>query len=227
MCFKKEGRIVRRYVVIGLGNFGSSVAETLAAKGQEVIAIDLDGDAVDRIAPIVAKAAVGNGTDLAMLERLGVRAAHAGIISTGDNITASILATLGLHDLKVSEVFVKVISRDHARVMERIGVTETVFPERDSAISLGTRICGKAVLNYVRLGDGFSIQEMAVPESWQGKTLRELSLRQNYQITIVALHDVLTNRISPTPNPDLKLKESDTLMIAGGDAMLERIAALR
>jgi trk system potassium uptake protein TrkA len=218
---------VRRYVVIGLGNFGSSVAETLSARGQEVIAVDQDGAAVDRIAPLVAKAVVGNGTDVHLLERLGVRNADAGVISTGDDITASILSAMGLHDLNVAEVFVKVVSRDHARVMERIGVTETVFPERDSAISLGTRICGTAVFNYVRLSDGFSVQEIAVPQSWQGKTLRELALRQNYDITVVALKDVLTNRITPTPNPDMKLKESDTLLVAGNDKALEKTASLK
>jgi len=218
---------VRRYVVIGLGNFGSSVAEALSAKGQEVIAIDRDGEAVDRIAPLVAKAVVGDGSDVTLLERLGVRSAHAGVISTGDDITASILATMGLHDLNVDEVFVKVVSRDHARVMERVGVTETIFPERDSALSLGMRICGTAVFNYVRLSEGFSVQEIAIPTSWQGKTLRELGLRQHYDITVVALKDVLTNRITPTPNPDVKLKESDTLLVAGDDKALERTAALK
>ena len=218
---------MKRYVVIGLGNFGSSVAEVLSAKGQEVIAIDRDGTAVDRIAPLVAKAVVGLGTDVTLLERLGVRAAHAGVISTGDDITASILATMGLHDLEVEEVFVKVVSRDHARVMERIGVTETIFPERDSALSLGTRICGTAVFNYVRLWEGFSVQEIAVPAYWQGKTLRELALRQNYDITVVALKDVLTGRISATPDPDAKLTGSETLLVAGGDKALEKTAALK
>ncbi len=218
---------MRRFVVIGLGNFGSSVAEILSAKGQEVIAIDLDGVAVDRIAPMVAKAVVGNGTDLTLLERLGARDANAGVISTGDDITASILATMGLHDLNVAEVFVKVVSRDHARVMKRIGVTETVFPERESALSLGTRIVGTAVFNYVRLSDGFSIQEIAVPESWQGHTLRKLALRQNYDITVVAVKDVLTNRVTPTPDPDAVLKSSDTLLIAGNDKALEETAALK
>ncbi len=218
---------MKRFVVIGLGNFGSSVAEALSAKGHEVVAIDMDGDAIDRIAPMVAKAVVGNGTDLTTLERLGVKDANAGVISTGDDITASILATMALHDLQVPDVYVKVISRDHARVMERIGVTETVFPERESAISLGTRICGTALLNYVRLGTGFSVQEMAVPDQWGGKTLRELKLRQNYDITVVALHDVLTDRITPSPDPDAKLKDSDTLMVAGSDEALARAAELK
>ncbi|TWU16009.1 potassium channel family protein [Allorhodopirellula heiligendammensis] len=218
---------MKRYVVIGLGNFGASVAEALSANGAEVIAVDMDGDAVDRNAVFVAKAAVGNGTDLATLERLGVRGVDGAVISTGDDITASILTSMALRDLRVSQVYVKVNSRDHARVMERIGVTEIVFPERESAISLGKRMCGKAVLNHVRLATGFSIQEMAVPEIWQGFSLRELKLRQKYEITVVALHDILRDTIAATPDPDTQLKDSDTLMVAGSDEMLARVAALR
>lgn len=217
---------MKRFVVIGLGNFGFSAAETLSNAGHDVIVIDTDGDVVDRIAPHVSSAAVGDGTDIQTLQRVGAADADAGVISTGDDITASILATMALHDLKVEDVFVKVISRDHARVMQRIGVTETIFPERDSAHSLATRLSGTALLNYVRLGEGFSIQEMAVPDKWNGKTIRELSLRQSFDITVVALHDVLNDRILPSPNPDSMLKDSDTLLVAGTDAALAKAAKL-
>ena len=218
---------MKRFVVIGLGNFGSSAAEALTAKGHEVIAVDLDGDAIDRIAPAVAKAAVGNGTELDTLERLGVRDADAGVVATGDDITASVLATMALHDLEVPDVYVKVISRDHARVMQRFGVTETVFPERESAISLSTRISGTALVNYVQLGSGFSIQEMGVPQEWTGRTIRDLQLRQNYDITVLALHDMLTDEIAPSPDPDSVLKDSDTLLVAGTDEALARTARLK
>lgn len=215
---------MKRFVVIGLGNFGFAVAESLSSRGHEVIAVDLDGDAIDRIAPLVAKAAVGDGTDMHTLDRIGIKAADAGVVGTGDDITASILTTMALHDLQVREVYTKVISRDHARVMDRIGVTETIFPERDSAIALATRMSGTALLNYVRLGTGFSIQEMGVPDAWTGKSIRELALRQKYDITIVALHDVLTDQMTPSPDPDAKLKDSDTLLVAGRDEALAKVA---
>ena len=216
-----------RYIVIGLGNFGSSVAESLHAKGHEVIAVDPNEDAVDRIAPYVSKAAVGDGRNVHVLERIGARGAAAGVVSTGDDITASILAAMLLHDLGVRDVYVKVISRDHARVMERIGVTESVFPERESAMSLGARISGGALLNYVRLGGGVSLQEMAVPQAWNGKTLRELELRPRYGITVVAIHDMLTDRMTVAPDPDVVLKESDTLIVAGRDEDLAKVAAVQ
>lgn len=215
---------MKRYVVIGLGNFGSSVAESLHAQGHEVVAIDSSPELVDRIAPRVGQAAVGDGRDIHTLRRAGAEGADAGVVSTGDDITASILATLALRDLGVSEVYVKVISTDHARVMNKIGVTETIFPERESALRLGTRITSKAILNYVRLGAGFSLQEMAVPDRWIGQTLVQLQLPRRFGVSVVAIHDVLTDQITPIPDPNARLKDSDTLLLAGRDQDLERAA---
>ena len=218
---------MKRFVVVGLGNFGSSVAEALHAQGHDVVAMDVDEDAVDRIAPHVARAAVGDGRSAAALERAGAKDADVGIVSTGDDITASILATMALRDLKVAEIYVKVISADHARVMEKLGVTETIFPERESAFRLATRIARSGILNYVRLGEGFSIQEMAVPESWIGQSLRELRLPDRHRMAVIAVHDVLSGEMIPIPSPDAPLKESDTLLVAGKDEDLARAARER
>ncbi len=221
------GELMKRIVVIGLGNFGMSVAETLAAQQHETIAVDTNGEAVDRVANLVARAAVGDGTNVRTLERIGARGADAGVISTGDDITASILSTLALKDLGIPELYVKVVSRDHARVMERLGVTETIFPERESAISLGRRMSGSSLLNYVRLGAGLSIQEMGVPQAWTGKNLRELELRRRFGLTVVAVHDVLTDRMVVASDPEVVLKESDTLVVAGRDEDLMRAAQVK
>lgn len=218
---------MKRFVVVGLGNFGFTVARSLSENGHDVIAIDTDGTVVDRLASSVSRAAVGDATDVETLRRIGADEADAAIVSTGDDITASVLATMALLDLKVKEVYAKVVSNEHARVMQRIGVTEIVFPERDSAIGLATRVCGSALLNYVQLGTGFSIQEMGVPSAWYGKSIRDLSLRQTYDISIVALHDVLTDKIFATPDPDYVLKDSDTLLVAGSDDALGRVARVR
>ena len=216
---------MRRFLVVGLGNFGSSVAESLFEQRHEVIAIDMNEESVDRISPYVTRAAVGDGKNLHTLEKIGAKGADAAVISTGDDITASILATMAVHDLGIRDVYVKVISRDHARVMERLKVTETIFPERESALSLGKRMSGSGLLNYVNLGTGFSIQEMGVPDSWTGKTLRELELRQRFGITVVAIHDILTDKMAPSSNPDARLKDSDTLLVAGNDEDLAKAAA--
>jgi trk system potassium uptake protein len=218
---------MKRFIIIGLGNFGSGVAEALHRAGHDVIALDVDDVAVDRIAPFVGRAAVGDGKDARTLGQLGAADADAAVISTGDDITASVLTTLALRDLGIREIYVKVISRDHARVMDKLGVTETIFPERESAMRLGHRISNQLLLNYVQLGEGFSMQEMAVPDPWVGATLRELELPKRYKVQVIALHDVLTDNIVPVPDPDSVLKESDTLLVAGSDEHLARVARIR
>lgn len=218
---------MKRFLVVGLGTFGLAVAKALTDQGHDVIAIDRDGELVDRFAGDLSYAAVGDATDLETLRRIGGDAVDAAVVSTGDDISSSVLITMALGDLKIREIFVKVVSQDHDRVIHRIGVTETVFPERDTAVALATRVCGSALLNYVRLGTNFSIQEMAVPESWSGHTIRELELRRRYNISIVALHDVLSDEITATPDPDHVLKDSDTLLVAGKDENLKLAAEIR
>lgn len=218
---------MKRFVIIGLGNFGASVAEALHRAGHDVIALDTNENAVDRIAPLVGRAAVGDGKDARTLDRIGADEADAAVISTGDDITASVLTTLTLRDLGIREIYVKVISRDHARVMDKLGVTETIFPERESALRLGHRIANQTLLNYVQLGPDFSIQEMAVPDPWVGSSLRELELPRRFRVSVIAVHDVLTDAILPVPDPDAPLKESDTLMLAGRDQHLAKVARVR
>ena len=214
---------MKRFVIVGLGNFGSSVAEALYRDGQDVIALDIDEAAVDRMAPHCSRAAVGDGRDTETLRRIGADEADAAVISTGDDITSSLLTTLSLKDLGVAEIYVKVISRDHARVMKRLEVTETVFPERDSGVDLANRISDRGVVNYVRMS-GVSIQEMVVRDDWVGTSLRDLKLRAEYDLSVVAVHNLNTDRVTTPPDPDEPLRKSDTLLVAGTETALDRVA---
>jgi len=221
---------MKRFVVVGLGNFGFTVAKALSDHGHDVIAVDIDGDLIDRLATFVSHAAVGDATDVETLRRIGATEADAAIVSTGDDIASSILATMALHDLKVKEIFVKVISEEHSRVMDRIRVTDVVFPERDTANALAARISGSAsgaaLLNYVQLHKRLSIQEMGVPKSWEGRSILELELRKRYNVTVVAVHDVLTDNMNSSPDPSYVLRDSDTLLMAGDEAALEKVSRI-
>lgn len=215
---------MKRFIVIGLGNFGSAVAESLHHMGHEVVALDRDPDRVDAISRRVTRAAVGDGTEAQTLKRLGAADADTAVISTGADITASAMTLLACRDLDIPETYVKVISAVHARLIEKIGATETIFPERESGTRLGKRIASRLLLNYVQLGSEFGLQEMAVPSKWVGKSLRDLHLRYRHAITVVAVHDMLTDTIHPVPDPDEPLKESDTLIVAGTEDSLAAVA---
>lgn len=215
---------MKRYVVIGLGQFGASVARRLHELGHEVAALDVDPHNVERIASIIRTAVAGDGTDPEVLDRIGAREADVGIVSTGEDVTASVLIALALHDFEVPEIHVKVISDLHARILEKLGIAETIFPEYEAAQLLAKRVESQAILNYVELGPGFSAQEMAVPDHWVGKSLRQLSLPAHHGVSVIAVHDFLADEIVPIPDPDAPLKESDTLLVAGTDRSLARVA---
>lgn len=217
---------MKRYIVIGLGNFGGTLARRLHALGVEVIAIDKNAEAVDGVAREVSRALVADATNKAALEEAGARGADAAIISMGEELAASVLSLLAVRDLGVKTIVVKVGSDEHARIADALGADETIFPERESALALASRVTSGALLQYVQLGPNLSIQEMAVPAGWRGKSLRELGLPQQYRAQVIAVHDMLRDVMIPAPDPDRALTESDTLLIAGDPAALEKLARL-
>lgn len=214
---------MKRFVVIGLGHFGSTIARRLYELGHEVIALDLNVSAVDSVGPFVTRAIAGDATKKAVLEEAGAEGADAGIVAIGDNLGASVLSLLALRDLGIKQTYVKVISEDHARIAEALDATDTVFPEMQAATNLAARISSKGLMHYTAYGEQFGIQEMAVPDSWAGKSLAQLQLPQNFQIQVVAVHDLLRDEIT-IPNPTRPLTPSDTLLIAGAPATLEKLS---
>lgn len=215
---------MKRFVVVGLGNFGSGVAEALYRQGHDVVAIDIDEDAVDRISAHCSRAMVGDARNIEVLKEAGAADADVAIVSTGDDMTASMLSVLSLKDLGVDSLYVKVISNEHARITEALGVDETIFPERESAFNLANRVSEYGVLNYVRMAGDLSVQEMVVLDEWRDKTLRELDIRSNHELTVIAIHDTKTDSVMVPPDPDEPLKATDTLLVAGTEDRLEELA---
>jgi trk system potassium uptake protein TrkA len=216
---------MQRYVVVGLGHFGGWAARALYAQGNDVIAIERSPQLVDQFQDKVTVAVVGDATDLELLKQVGAERADGAIISTGEDLATSILATLALRDLGVKDIYVKVGSPEAARALEAFQVRETIFPEREVADRLAHRIGSKSVLEYVPLAPGFSIQELAIPDGWLGKTLRELALPAAHGIQVVALHDVLTGSFEVVPDPDRPLRESDVAIVAGKDEAIQAVLA--
>lgn len=218
---------MKRFVVIGLGNFGSTLAARLYELGHDVVAIDTRPDVVDAMGPRVSRALVGDATKREVLKEAGAAEADAAAISTGDDIAASTLALLALRDLGVKQIFVKVISDEHARIADALRAEESVFPERESALALASRMTDGGLLKYVQLGPSLSLQEMAVPDEWCGKTLRDLALPQRYRVQVVALHDILRDEMIAVPPADRLLTQSDALLVAGPPDVLEELSRLR
>lgn len=213
---------MKRFAVIGLGAFGSWVARALTRSGFDVISIDRNEERVDRFAHEVARAVVGDATDPLVLRKNGVADVDAAVVSTGDDLAASILTVLTLKDLQVARVVVKVPSPEAARALERFDV-EVVFPEKEAAERLAYTLASSSVLEYIPLGKNDSIQEIGVPYAWIGKSLRELSLPATEGIQVVALYDVLTGHWDAVPSPDRVITDSDAAIVAGSTERIENV----
>ncbi|MCA9509485.1 MAG: TrkA family potassium uptake protein [Myxococcales bacterium] len=209
--------------MIGLGTFGFWFARTMREMGHEIIAIERDGALVDRHVEWVTRAVVGDATDPSLLERAGARAVDAAVIATGADLSTTVLAMMALRDLGIREVYAKARSLDAARALDRLDVTEAVFPERDAGLRLAHRLVSRAALDYTPIGDGFSMQEIAVPESWVGRSLRDLEPRGRLHVQVVGVRDQLTGALALPPDPGAVLKPSDSLLVAGRD---DRVDAL-
>lgn len=214
-----------RVLVVGLGSFGFWFSRAMREMGHEVIAIERDEVLVDRYAEWLTRAVVGDATDPALLERIGAGNVDAAVIATGEDLSTTIMAFMALRDLGVQEVYAKARSVNAARALDRLDVTEAVFPERDAGSRLAHRITSKSVLDYVSLGEGFSLQEVEVPRRWTGRSIVDLAVRQRLGLQIVAVRDALTGELGLPPEPGLVLKPSDSLLVAGRDEVLEKLAS--
>lgn len=213
-------------MVVGLGNFGASAALALHAMGFEVVAVDKDPEKVARVSTRIPDIVIGDATDPDVLEKARAREARVGIVSMGADVTASLLAALSLRDLGVEEIHVKVVSDIHAKILDKLGIGSGTFPERESAERLARRVISRAILDYIDLGPDLALQEMAVPDPWAGKTLRELELPREYGISVVAVRDYLSGTVTPVPDPDRPLTDSDSLLVAGHEEKLTRVLSL-
>jgi trk system potassium uptake protein TrkA len=138
-----------KFVVLGLGNFGIYLAKSLSEVGKEVIAVDRNKERVQKAQEFCSYALVGDATDKSMLDSIGVEKGDTVMVSLGDNISASVLVTLYLKDLDVQNVQVKIISEDHGRVLEKIGATEVIFPERDLAQKVAQTLSSPNVIDLI------------------------------------------------------------------------------
>jgi trk system potassium uptake protein TrkA len=207
---------MKQFVVVGLGNFGFGVATKLTQIGHEVLAIDSSEARIDDIKDKVTQAVAGDAKDKGVLEDLVSKALDAAIVSLGDSIEASVLCVLYLKELGVRRIIAKAASDDHGRILEAIGASEVIYPERDAAIRLAERLnAPTAVLDYIELSPDYGIVDVATPDSFVGKTLKQLHLPKEHGVLVIAVRNVLKNDILLMPGADVKL-EPDTVLTAIG-----------
>jgi trk system potassium uptake protein len=214
---------MKRVIVIGLGIFGFNIAKVLYENGIEVIAIDKNKERIQEIRDYCTKAILADGTDKQVMEMIGIQEDDVVIVSFGEDLAASSLITLHLRELKVKHIIVKAPNEDHKRVLEKVGASEVIIPERDIADKVARSLISPNVLDFIPLSEDFTISEVVPPTSFYGKTIGDLHLRSRYHIEVIAIREVLPGRLTMIPRADFVIKDSDILVIIGRQKDIQKI----
>lgn len=214
--------MMKTYIVIGLGRFGKSVAIKLFELGHEVLVIDAKEENIQEISGMVTHAVVGDARDEQVLRALGVRNYDCAVVAIGNDLAASILVTLSLKEQGVPTVVCKASSEPYKKALEKIGADRVIIPEREMAVKLAHNLASSNVLDFIELSNDYGIAEIAAPEGWAGKTIRELNVRAKYGVSIMAFKN--GGAMTILPHADDRVEENTVVVVAGTN---ERIAGLK
>ena len=213
----------KRVVVIGLGIFGFNIVKELYESGFEVIAIDKNKEAVQRVRDCSTKAILADGMDKEIMEEIGIQEDDVVIVSFGENLSAATLTTLHLRQMKVKTIIVKAPNEEHKLILEKIGATEVMIPEKEIAHKLAKSLISPNVIDFLPLSDDYMIFEMAPPNSFLGKSIAELQLRSRYRIEVIAIRDIVSGKFQMVPAADFVIKDGEILVVVGREKDIQRI----
>lgn len=220
----------RTYAVIGLGRFGSAVATTLAEMGEEVIGIDSDEEKVRQLADVLAQAVQLEASDIKALREVGVQDVDTAVISIGENIEASLLVVMQVKELGVETVIAKAVTPLHGRILQKLGVTRVIFPEREMAVRVAHSLVVPNVLDYIEVSKDYSIVDIEAPAAFAGQSLKELALRPSYGLTLIAIKRKGSGSMPEitivAPSADERIEAGDVLSLLGATERLGQIGRL-
>jgi trk system potassium uptake protein TrkA len=218
---------MKHFAVIGLGNFGFHTAKALFEDGNYVVAIDTDKALVQAIDPHSTEAVVLNATDKEALKSLGLENMDGVIVSTGTNISISILICLYLQEIGVKKILAKALDDDHAKILKRVGATEIIHPERDMALRVSRGLSHPNMLDFIPLADEFDLIQIGPPKDFIGKNLKDLNFRAKYNVHIIAIKEKVPENFILVPQASFVIKDSDILIMLGKSEDIRRIKALK
>jgi trk/ktr system potassium uptake protein len=217
---------MKRFAVIGLGNFGFYAAKALYEDGNEVVAIDSDKTRVQAVDPHTTEAVVLDATDKEALKSLGLENMDGVIVSTGTKISISILICLYLQEIGVKKILAKALDDDHAKILKRVGATEIIHPERDMAMRISRGLSRPNMLDFIPLAEEFDLIQVGPPAEFIGKSLKDLNLRAKYNVHIIAIKELVPENFILVPAANFVIKDSDILIMLGKSEDIRKIKAL-
>jgi trk system potassium uptake protein TrkA len=214
---------MKEYAVIGLGNFGATVARELNRLKCRVTAIDNDKGRVQLLQDEIHLGVLADATDRDFLENLDVRKFECCVVSTGENTHASILITLHLKQLGARQIIVKARSEDHASILKAVGATEAIIPEKQMAVKIAHSMAKSNLMDYLPLSESHYVAELPSPPKFVGKTLKDLKISSKFNVQVIAIKDTPSDKINFAPGGEYRIKGSDILVVLGESKDIERL----
>ncbi|MFD2672229.1 potassium channel family protein [Marinicrinis sediminis] len=211
----------KQFAVIGMGRFGSSVAQTLYKLGFEVLAMDANEDRVQDVINLTTHAVQADSTDEDALKALGIRNFDVVVVAIGQDIQSSILTTLILKDMGVKTLIVKAQNELHGKVLTKIGADKVIFPERDMGQRVAHHLISPNIIDFIELSPEYSIVEIVAGNDMVGKNLRELDIRARYGCNVIALKSS-TGYMNISPYAEDIIQANDILVVVGKNEDLQK-----
>ncbi|MEO5654063.1 MAG: TrkA family potassium uptake protein [Marmoricola sp.] len=206
-------------VVIGLGRFGTAVAQSLVNMGQEVLAIDENHALVERWADELTHVVQADTTDDEALRQLGVADFDRAVVAIGTDIEASVLTVLALAEAGVPDIWAKAITRKHGAILERVGAHHVVYPESSMGERVAHLLTG-SMIDFIEFDDQFSIARAHAPQETWDKTLAESSPRTRHGVTIVGVKR--QGEDFTYARPETRVERHDQLIVSGPTRQVEQ-----
>jgi trk system potassium uptake protein TrkA len=210
-------------LVVGLGRFGSALAETLMDLGHQVLGVDSDPANVQHSADRLTQVVEADATDEEVMRQLGAGEFGRAVVGIGTDLEASILTTSVLAGLAVPDIWAKAITVPHGRILERVGAHHVVFPEHDMGRRVAHLVTGR-MIEFVQLDEGFALVELKPPKQIVGRSLGDAQVRARYGITVVCVKPKGGSFTYATP--DTVPGPDDILVVAGETDRAQRFADL-
>ena len=201
----------KSYAVIGLGKFGESIAIELAKAGADVLALDNDAEKVHDVASYVTRSMQVDVCDVETMNTLGLSNMDGVIVAITGNLNASVMATILCKEAGVQYIIAKVGDNIQATILKKVGADRVIIPEKESGIRVAQTILSTNLKEFIELSDKVNIIEVNIRPEWIGKSLKELNLRQKYNINVIGIRE--NNELKMNINPDKKFENDCTLII--------------
>ncbi len=215
---------MKSILLIGLGRFGLQLAKTLSLYNHEILAVDCDEQKVNEALSYTSNAEIGQITNEAYIKSLGAGNFDMCVVAVGNSFQVSLEATALLKEAGAKRIISRADSDAHAKLLTLIGADEIIYPEKDMAVRLAAKLGSNAIADYFKITTNHCVAEINVPLKWVGKSLKEIGVRQHYNVNVLAIKEKDSDELKSLPGPEYRFSLGESVFVFGEESDINRLS---